>query len=151
MTDDEIPTAQEVRDLMRGANWKVMLLAAALVIVIVPTVWFSASSRAASRDSFNATSVGLADNARTACISSRRNEQLDAMGDSIAALGLAQIAGLIADDQPEALRQIAAFQEADARRIRVSESLDPAVIDLPEDDGGCGPPVLSLDDLDAKE
>lgn len=141
------PSANEVRLLMRAQNTKLAMGAIVVIALLVVTVWFSASGRAASRDSFNSTSIALANAPRSACITERRNAELDAIGDANAALGLALIAGLVTDDSAEALSQVSAFREAEQRRQRVSESMAPDVLDLPPSEGGCGPPILSLDDL----
>lgn len=146
------PTGQtpehDVKAIFRRTN---RIFAAGLFVLAaigIAGVIYSASGRAASRDSYNATAVALANQERSVCITTRRNAELAAIGDKVGALGRAQIAALLHDDLAEAERQVLLFEEASQRRHDAVESLSPQVIDLPPSQGGCGPPILTLDDLD---
>lgn len=140
------PTAADVRDIMRSQNWKVFWISLALLAVGGASVWYSATGRTVSQDSADATRSALENNARSACITERRNAELDAVGDVVAALGRAQIAGFFDDDSDAVATHRAAFEEADARRVAAAESLQPDVLnqDRPI---GCGPPILSSEDI----
>lgn len=136
------PSADDVRAYFRGQNIRVTGLAAILVVFGLLTVWFSASSRAASEDSFNATEVAFDVQAREDCILQRRNLELEATGDAVAALGRAQIAGFFSDDDAEVRRQSDAFEEALERLDAAQVSLTPNNLDRPPP-LGCGPPITS--------
>lgn len=143
------PTADEVAVLMRGQNIKLGLGAIIVIALLVVTVWFSASGRDASRDSFNATAASLANNRRSACITERRNQQADALGRISISANEAEVAGLVNDDLDEARRQLALFDRAVDDWVAATTSLSPEVLDLPTDEGGCGPPILQVSDLNA--
>lgn len=140
------PTADHVRIIMRAQNIKLALGAFVLAVVGGLGVYYSAGGKAASDDSYNATSASLAGNARNACITERRNLQADALGRISISANQAEVAGLVTGDDAEALRQLQLFKEAVADWTAASESLAPGVLDQ-EPPVGCGPPILSLDDL----
>lgn len=139
-------TSDDVRAVLRSQNRKVALLAVPLLILGGLTVRYSVQSSASSSDSFNATSSQLANNARSACITERRSAQSDAIGRATIAGLRAQIAAFIADDDAEALRQVGLVEQAAEDFTAASESLLPETVDE-EPPLGCGPPILSLEDL----
>lgn len=155
---DELPSAHEVKRIMRGQNIKLaiggLVIAAGLVVVASLTASSraeSAASRAASEDSNNATKVQLAAQGRNACITERRNAQADAAGRISIAANEAEVAGLVNDDEAEALRQLGLFQQAVDDWQRATDSLAPETLNLPVSKGGCGPPILTLEDLEKAE
>lgn len=141
------PTAEDVRLMVRASNRRTIALVIPFVALVIGTVWYAAGTRAGAQDSFNSTDVLLANAPRSVCITERRNAELDAIGDLLAAGLRAQIAGLVTDDEAELQKQLTLVAEADARRVAVAESVGPEVLDMPPEEGGCGAPVLTLDDL----
>lgn len=142
---DSTPTADDVRKLMRTNNIKLVMLAVCTILAFT-TVVFSAASRTASRDSQRAVEVQLADNERSACITERRNVQLDQIGRVVTAGLRAQKAALIDLDMPTALRLVDEFDRAASALEMASASLSPDVLDDPSPNG-CGPPVVSDDQV----
>lgn len=137
---------QEARRSTRTTMWTVAIGVPLLTVAVVLSVWFAASAREASRDSFNATAVQLATQERNACITERRTEQIAAQGEESAALGRALIAAFIADDTDLALAEAVRFEAAADRQDDAAASLSPDVVDEPPP-LGCGPPILTIDDL----
>lgn len=148
----ELPERLPTADEMKASQRRTLLIVGAgtLVLCIIMGIIgaISVSGRTAARDSVNSTAVTLANQARGACITERRNAEGSAIGDETEALGRAQIAAFIHDDEAEALKQVDLFEAAVKRRIAASELLTPEKQDAPVEDGGCGPPILSLDDLE---
>jgi len=141
------PSAEDVREMTRAANRRTIALIVPLLALVVGTVWYAAGTRAGAQDSFNATDVFLAGQPRSACITERRNEQLAAQGQELAALGRALIAAFITGDDGEALRQVSEFEKAARRQDIAAASVAAEVLNLPPAEGGCGPPIDSLEDL----
>jgi hypothetical protein len=141
------PTATDVKQIMRDQNVKLGIGATVLMVVLVGVAWLTASSRAASRDSNNATQIQLASQGRNACITERRNAQADALGRISISANEAEVAGLVNRDREEALRQLDIFQEAVRDWQKATDALAPDILNLPTDEGGCGPPILTLSDL----
>jgi hypothetical protein len=140
-------TADELRVVMRGQNIKGALAFLALLLLVGFTAWLAGGGRTASIDNRNSTKVQLAQNARNNCLTERRNAELDAVGREIDAGLKAQKAALVVDDQVELAKQLARFDKASAERDDAAASLKPDVLDQPPPIG-CGPAILSLDDLD---
>ena len=132
---------------MRSQNRKVAALAAVLLLLGGTSIWYSATGRAVSQDSAQATAAALANNSRSACISARRSDEAAAIGRMVSAASRAQIAGLILHDRAELDRQTAAFDAADIERATASHSLEPEIVNAPTDKGGCGPPITQTSDI----
>lgn len=142
------PTANDVQAMMRAQNWRFGVGMVVLIIISVITAYFAGGSRDASRDSFNAANAQYATQARSACITERRNAELHAIGDANAALGRALVLGLVQRDRDGALAQLDLFEQADGERVKAANSLLPDVLnDTPP--AGCGPPILGPDDVPA--
>ncbi len=144
----ETPSAVDVHEMMRQSNRRVGIGIAVLVLFVSIGMWFSFQSSAASEDSFNATSVQLANSARNACISDRRTDQDKAIGRIVIASNRALVAGAVRDDDTEAFRQVDLLEEAIGDWEIATEALRTEVVDLDPSLGGCGAPILSLKDLD---
>jgi hypothetical protein len=136
------PTASDVQVFIRNQNWKLGIIATLLFVVGISGTWFSAGGRAASRDSFNSTSIQLANQARNACITELRNEGLDAIGRAIVEGLQAQKSALIDRDRAATLTHLDAFDQAVLDRQANADATEPDALDE-----RCGPPILSLDDL----
>lgn len=140
------PSADEVKQLVRSQNIRFGLGMLALLLLSVVTAFFAGDSRAASRDSNNATKASLASNARDACITGRRSEQFAALGRISIHANEAEVAGLVNDDPVEARRQLQLFHEAVAEWTAATLSLSPEVLNQPTPEG-CGAPILTTGDL----
>lgn len=141
------PTASDVKEIMRDQNIKLAIGGLLMAIVLGVSVWFTATSRTASRDSANATKIQLATQERNACIIERRNAELDALRRGLFAGLKAQKAALIEGNDGELAKQLDRFDQADADAQAASATLDADTLNLPPSEGGCGPPILTLDDL----
>lgn len=140
------PSAEQVRQIMRRQNIKLGLAAVLLAVVGGVGIYYSAASRAASDDSYNATAVQLADNERGGCITERRNAELDAIGRALVAGLRAQVAALVNDDTAEALVQVRLFDQAAKDRDAAADALSPDVLNQPPP-VGCGPVITSVERL----
>jgi uncharacterized membrane protein len=146
MNTIDTPTAEDVRRIMRRSNWLGIFLFAVLLLAVGASVYFAAGGRTASRDSYSATAVQLANNDRNSCITERRNAELDAIRQGIFAGLKAQKAGLLEEDAVELAKQVALFDGADADALAASTSLAPKVLNSPPP-LGCGPPIVTVSDI----
>lgn len=150
MTDPTLDLDRAIVDARRASMrtmWVVTVGVLVLAVATVAAVWFAASGRSAAQDSFNATSVQLATQERSACITERRNTQSDALGRLTIAANNAEAAGLIDQDPDEVMKQRRLYDQAVADWAAATESLGAAVLNQPKPKG-CGAPILTIDDLE---
>lgn len=141
------PTADDVRLMVRAQNVRTAALLIPLLVLVVGVVWYAASTNAGARDSFQSTDVLLANAPRSQCITERRNVQADALGRLTIAANNAEAAGLLDGDEAEVVRQRKLYDAAVEEWGIATESLGPGVLDLPPEEGGCGPPILTREDI----
>lgn len=142
----DTPSADDVRQLFRRANRWVAFGFLLLLVVGGVTVYYAAGGRAASKDNLNATSVQLANGARNACITERRNAQAEAIGRETIAAHRAQAAGLLEHNEAEAAKQAAIVAKNAALWETATKSLSQEVLNQ-KPPVGCGPPILTIQDL----
>lgn len=145
------PSAHDVKAMMRSQNIRFGLGLLAILIVTSLGAFLAGDSRAASRDSFNSTAVVLANNERNACITLRRNVQSEAMGKLTIAANNAEVAGLIDRNLEEVRRQRDLYDQAVLEWFAATQSLSDEVLNSPVDEGGCGPVIRTLADLQGVE
>lgn len=140
------PSAEHVRLILRAQNIKLAVGAVVLVALGGIAAFYAVAGAAASRDSNDATSASLANNARNACITERRNAELDAIGRAIVEGLQAQKSLLIDRESAAGNAHLEAFDVAVTDRQAAADALAPEVLNA-EAPVGCGPPVLSRADL----
>jgi hypothetical protein len=141
------PSAQDVERMMRGQNMRFAVGLAVVLLLVGYTAWLAGGGRAAARDNVTATNASLANNARNACITERRNLQSEAAGDMLRHGLKAQIAGLVEQDGAEARAEISETEAATERWQHATDTLRPEQLNAPIAEGGCGPPILTVSDL----
>ncbi len=145
-----------IDDFVKRSNRRVLAYVAGLLLAIGSVGVVSNYGRQASNDSFNATKASFANNERNACISDRRSLQFQQQGLMNVFL-IRAVAALQPTPETEevfAVAPLGTFSEEMAKAAQVSiqwatvtESLDPKVVNLPVSKGGCGPPILTVEDL----
>lgn len=151
--DPSHATSDDVRQLFRRSNWIVSL---GLLIILTPILVIVGVSFS-NKDDLR---LGFANNARSACITERRNAETSATGDMQEA---ALLAGYLRSASPEAIAaaqkaigltaaeaspdgQVVAGIEAIGRRRDARDALKPEILNA-EPPVGCGPPISSKDQI----
>lgn len=147
------PSAEEWHERTKAMNRRTLMYAAALVVVLVFSVWalvYTAGAKAASVDSNNSTKVGLANNTRNGCITERRNAQADALGRLTIEANDAEASGLLDEDEAAAREHRRLYDAWVVKWLEATRALSPDVLDKPPP-LGCGPVISSLEDIPADQ
>lgn len=146
-----MPDTAEGRRLLRQNIWLLCGLGAVVIVGFLVLGWLANESRLTAEDNRRATEAQFQSDDRGACITQRRSVQFDALGQmQVHTLRALDAAFLLDDDalvRSEVDKGLAAAEMWD----RATATLEPEALNLPRSEGGCGPPVTSLDELDDAE
>lgn len=146
-----MPDSAEAKALIRRTITLVTVGTLTIIIGLVVLGAIANSARVASRSSEDTTKIAFAGQARSACITDRRSIQSDELGQMQVHTLRALDAAFVSNDDELVQEEVAAGLAAADRWEDATATLDPDVLNLPPEDGGCGPPITSPGQIENDE
>lgn len=146
-----MPDTAEGRRLLRRNVYLLAALGLLMLVGFAVLGVIANAGRLAGEDSLTATKAQFAGQARSACITERRSIQSEESGRMQVHTLRALDAAFVSEDDAAVVAEVAAGLEAAERWEAATATLEPAVLDLPRSQGGCGPAVTSAEQLNEDE